>query len=140
MTQFTYRVRVPPRYAYWTILIDAQPTAFRARDREELLPTLYQLRRTNPTVDLRWFAHGRLWDSPEQAVWARRNLPKPAAKRGRDWRPGGTHKDPRARFARKRNGRVRKGERPKSATPKSVTPPERRKVGSVRREPRKPRK
>ena len=31
---------MPPRFAYWTILIDDNPTAFRARDAEELLPTL----------------------------------------------------------------------------------------------------
>src|SRR5438874_8736653 len=47
---------MPPRFAYWTILIDDKPTAFRARDREELVPTFVQLRRTNPHVSLRWFA------------------------------------------------------------------------------------
>ncbi len=31
---------MPPRFAYWTILIENTPTAFRARDREELLPNL----------------------------------------------------------------------------------------------------
>jgi hypothetical protein len=87
---------VPPRYAYWTILIDHRPTAFRARDREELMPTLVQLRRTNPNVEMKWFARGRLWDTPEQAQWAARNMPA-RAKRGKDWRPGGQHKDPRAR-------------------------------------------
>ena len=56
---------MPPRFAYWTILIDGKPTAFRARDREELLPTLNQLKRTNTDVAMKWFAHGRLWDSPE---------------------------------------------------------------------------
>ncbi|MGE0702318.1 MAG: hypothetical protein AB7F99_02945 [Vicinamibacterales bacterium] len=97
---------MPPRYAYWTILIDATPTAFRARDREELLPTLHQLRRTNPNVELKWFANGRLWDTPEQAQWARRNMSKAKPEgRGREWRPGGTHKDPRARFAKKRDAR-----------------------------------
>jgi hypothetical protein len=87
---------VPPRYAYWTILIDNAPTAFRARDREELQPTVTQLRRTNKNVDVRWFARGRLWDSPEQAQWAAKN--PLTEKRGRDWRPGGNHQDPRARF------------------------------------------
>ena len=56
---------MPPRYAYWTILIDNKPTAFRAREKEELLPTLTQLRRTNKDVVMKWFARGRLWDSPE---------------------------------------------------------------------------
>ena len=63
---------MPPRYAYWTILIDHKPTAFRARDREDLLPTLYQLRRKNADVVMKWFARGRLWESPAQAELERR--------------------------------------------------------------------
>jgi hypothetical protein len=92
---------VPPRYAFWTILIDDRPTAFRARDQAELLPTLHQLRRTNPNARLKWFARGKLWDSPEQALWAAAHAPKPSDRRGRDWRPGGQHKDPRARHSSK---------------------------------------
>ncbi|MGE5243907.1 MAG: hypothetical protein ACM3SQ_06745 [Betaproteobacteria bacterium] len=88
---------MPPRYAFWTILIDDGSTAFRARERAELLPTLAQLRRTNKNVEMRWFARGRLWTSPEEERAARQR-PKPAQKRGRDWRPGGEHKDPRAHF------------------------------------------
>jgi hypothetical protein len=91
---------VPPRYAYWTILIDNQPTAFRAKDRDELLPTLNQLKRKSPTAEMKWFARGKLWDSPEQAQWAGRNMPAPA--RSRDWRPGGEHKDPRARWDKRK--------------------------------------
>jgi len=101
---------VPPRYAFWTILIDRQPTAFRAREREELLPTLAQLRRTNDDVILKWFSRGRLWESPEDertAQVARKE------QRGREWRPGGQHKDPRARFQKRRGpkgpGRKRRG-------------------------------
>ena len=86
---------MPPRFAYWTILIDNRPTAFRAREQADLLPTLHQLKRTNPNAEMKWFARGKLWDTPEQAQWARTNLPKPAERRGRDWRPGGTHADPR---------------------------------------------
>jgi hypothetical protein len=101
---------VPPRFAYWTILIDHKPTAFRAREREELLPTLHQLRRKNTDVLMKWFARGRLWESreEEQSAWqarqARPKVRKPvgAAARGRDWRPGGQHKDPRARFRRRK--------------------------------------
>jgi hypothetical protein len=58
---------MPPRYAYWTILIDNAPTAFRAREQSELLPTLQQLRRTNKNVVMKWFAKGRVWESPEEA-------------------------------------------------------------------------
>jgi hypothetical protein len=115
---------MPPRFAYWTILIDNTPTAFRARDRDELLPTLTQLKRTNERVELKWFAQGRLWESPEaqRESWRK---PKPAVeRRDRDWRPGGAHKDPRARFdkaARRRTGRE---ERTNWNAPKS-SPPDR---------------
>jgi hypothetical protein len=107
---------VPPRYAYWTILIDEKPTAFRAREREELLPTLVQLQRKSPNVTMRWFARGKLWESREaerddfqrqrHAASApkepRGDRPPAAERRGSDWRPGGAHKDPRDRF-KKRN-------------------------------------
>jgi hypothetical protein len=93
---------MPPRFAYWTILIDGQPTAFRARDQRELLPTFHQLKRTNKDVLLRWFARGRLWESQQQDWDARRQRKGPPGdRRGREWRPGGQHKDPRARFDRK---------------------------------------
>ena len=88
---------MPPRFVYWTILIDNQPTAFRALQREDLLPTLTQLRRTNKEVTVKYFSHGRLWDSQEQAREGQRR-PEGDEKRGRDWRPGGKHQDPRARF------------------------------------------
>jgi hypothetical protein len=102
---------VPPRYAFWTILIDQQPTAFRAAHQEDLLPTLRQLQRTNRDVVMKWFARGRIWDTPEQAQWALRAVEPPRERRGRDWRPGGAHKDPRDRFkkpAAKRGGFKRK--------------------------------
>jgi hypothetical protein len=89
---------MPPRYAYWTILIDQKPTAFRARDREELLPTFNQLKRTSSDVVMKWFARGRVWESPEAERAARRTPKAPREQRGRDWRPGGLHKDPRSRF------------------------------------------
>jgi len=105
---------MPPRYAYWTILIDDKPTAFRAREREELQPTFAQLQRKNTNVTLRWFARGKLWESreAEQADFQqqrraaleprdRRDRPAAPERRGSDWRPGGTHKDPRDRFKKK---------------------------------------
>ena len=97
---------MPPRFAYWTILIDNKPTAFRAREREELLPTFNQLRRKNADVVMRWFARGRLWESPD-AERAAQRAPKPRFEgRDRDWRPGGEHKDPRARFTKKAGSRA----------------------------------
>jgi len=95
---------MPPRFAYWTILIDNTATAFRAQHADDLLPTLVQLRRTNKDVVMKWFARGRMWESPEAARAALRK-PKVSEKRGRDWRPGGRHKDPRARFDRRTTDR-----------------------------------
>src|SRR5258708_26455701 len=97
---------VPPRYAYWTILIDDKPTALRAREREELQPTLVQLQRKNANVTMRWFARGKLWASREAehedfqlhkhaaAAARERRVERPegAQRRGSDWRPGGAHK------------------------------------------------
>jgi hypothetical protein len=116
---------VPPRFAYWTILIDNKPTAFRARDREELLPTLGQLRRRNADVVMRYFARGRLWDSPEQAEWAARHVAASTERRPKGWRPGGDHRDPRARFD-KRRARSRPGPPLKASGPDTKSPGERR--------------
>src|SRR4051794_19509886 len=105
---------MPPRYAYWTILIDDKPTAFRAREREELLPTFHQLQRKSTNVTMKWFARDRLWESREDerddfqrrkraaaAPFDRAARPALGEKRGGDWRPGGAHKDPRDRFKKK---------------------------------------
>ena len=92
---------MPPRFAYWTILIDGKPTAFRSRDQQELLPTITQLKRTNQDVVMKWFARGRLWESPEAERAAERPPAYTGEKRGADWRPGGAHKDPRDRFKKK---------------------------------------
>jgi hypothetical protein len=96
---------MPPRFVFWTILIDGQPTAFRAAHREELQPTFAQLKRTNTNVVMKWFARGQLWDTPEQAQWAARNVGTPREKRDRDWRPGGEHRDPRAPRDHRKNRR-----------------------------------
>jgi len=92
---------MPPRYAYWTILIDKKATAFRAREREELLPTFHQLKRKNADVVMKWYARGRLWESPIEAQAALRAPNPPAEKRGAGWRPGGEHRDPRERFKKR---------------------------------------
>src|SRR5436190_1018915 len=106
---------MPPRYAYWTILIDGKATAFRAKESEELLPTLNQLRRKNDDVALRYFSRGKLWDSPEQAEWAAKSAGGYGEKRGDDCRPGATHKDTRARFDKKRKGTKPAGDKPAAA-------------------------
>jgi hypothetical protein len=78
---------MPPRFAYWTILIDNGPTAFRAREAAELLPTLNQLKRTNANVVMKWFSGGRVWDSPADAERARRRPPQKRPDRVRTGRP-----------------------------------------------------
>jgi len=87
---------MPPRYSYWTIIADGLPTAFRAADRDELLPTFARIKHKHPDAELKWFARGRLWDAPESARPASRppsgpsDRSRPATPRGRDWR----HKAP----------------------------------------------
>jgi hypothetical protein len=99
---------MPPRYAFWTILIDGKATAFRAREKEELLPTFQQLKRTNKDVVFKWFARGRLWETPEESQAALRAPRVVPEKRGGAWRPGGTHADPRERFKKKSGARSHK--------------------------------
>ena len=118
---------MPPRYTYWTIIAGDLPTAFRAADRDELLPTFQRIRQKHPDAQMKWFARGKLWDSPEAARVRRdenrggdrrgRPLdrdhphqpsdhgrrggssgPPETEKRGHDWRPGGEHRDPRQKF------------------------------------------
>jgi hypothetical protein len=134
---------MPPRYAYWTILAGGLPTAFRATDREDLLPTFQRIREKHPDAEMKWFARGKLWASPEEARekgtreghdrGERREgssrqgaAGKRPEGRGRDWRPGGEHRDPRQkykdakkarnlerradRFARKEGGRRPSGD------------------------------
>ena len=109
---------MPPRFAYWTIILDGEATAFRAKDQAELLPTFNRMKQKNAGAMMKWFSQGTLWDSPEQAKAEREKAafrrPKPEARtlapapapaaprtqdrRGREWRPGGEHKDPRDKY------------------------------------------
>jgi len=85
-------------HAFWVILAGAVPTAFRSPKREDLLPTLHQLQRKQPDVTLQWFDRGKLWESPEAARAALLAKQPQFPDRKSDWRPGGSHKDPRARY------------------------------------------
>lgn len=100
---------MPPRFAYWTIIAGGLPTSFRASEREDLAPTLRRLQARHPDAVLKWFARGKLWSSPEEAL-ADRAKPAP---RGPGWRPGGEHRDPRAKFAeaKKQRNQDRRAER-----------------------------
>jgi hypothetical protein len=98
---------MPPRYAYWTIIAGGLPTAFRTADRDELLPTFRRIKEKHADAELKYFARGKLWSSPEEArraAEARRttsNHRHPSTSesaRGRNWRPGGEHRDPRQKF------------------------------------------
>jgi hypothetical protein len=150
---------MPPRFAYWTIILDGTPTSFRTKEREEILPLFNQLHAKNPAAQLKWFSGGTLWDSREQAREARelekvrrfreerdreakgrregaedplaefrrqhgrppdgsdQRVPEPSdrsagtdapprprgdrpqgERRGKDWRPGGEHRDPRDKY------------------------------------------
>jgi 23S rRNA pseudouridine2605 synthase len=106
---------VPPRFAYWTILVGGLPTAFRAAERAELLPTFKRLQEKHPDAVMQWFSRGKLWESPEaarEAHWRQRREDRPRD-RGRDWRPGGEHRDPRQKYidAKKARNQDRRKER-----------------------------
>ena len=58
---------MPPRFSYWTIIAGGLPTAFRAADREELLPTFTRLKEKQPDAEMKWLARGKLWASPDEA-------------------------------------------------------------------------
>jgi hypothetical protein len=112
---------MPPRYAYWTIIAGGLPTAFRMTEREELLPTFRRIKQRHPDAEMKYFARGRLWGSPVEArveserlqaeANARRGMRAPS--RGRAWRPGGEHQDPRQKFkdAKKVRNQDRRQER-----------------------------
>jgi hypothetical protein len=87
---------MPPRHAYWTIILEGKPTAFRTHTRDELLPTFKQLQARHSDIQMKWFARGRLWESPDEERAAARR--RGEERRGPSWRPGGSHEDPRERF------------------------------------------
>jgi hypothetical protein len=79
-----------------------------------LLPTFKRIKEKHPDAEMKYFARGRLWASPDEvrqaAEVARRRRQTP---RGRDWRPGGEHRDPRQRFkdAKKARNQQRRRQR-----------------------------
>src|SRR4051812_15050603 len=112
---------MPPRFSYWTIIAGGLPTAFRAAEREELLPTFTRLKEKQPDAEMKWFARGKLWASPEAASQDNRDRARGTPRRddaggkdrhrdraprsdgtrdvrGKDWRPGGEHSDPRQKY------------------------------------------
>jgi hypothetical protein len=125
---------MPPRFTYWTIILDGKPTAFRSAERDQLLPTLKQLQSKNPAAVLKWFAHGRLWESPEE-VWQVKLKAREAAReateerRSRSWRPGGEHKDPREKFKKETFQARRRRDKKAANLAGEARPPSRERFG-----------
>jgi len=101
---------MPPRFAYWTILAGGLPTAFRTSTREELLPTFHQLKKKYPDAEMKWFAKGKLWESPEDVQLAtnKRSNTTSGTVKGKEWRPGGEHRDPSQRYKEAKTARNQK--------------------------------
>lgn len=74
---------MPPRYAYWTIIVDDQATAFRAGSLEDIMPTFNRLKEKQPSAKLMWFQSGKLWPSRVDA----REAMQMRGERGRDRDP-----------------------------------------------------
>ena len=146
---------MPPRYAYWTIIAGGLPTAFRASEREELLPTFQRIREKHPDAEMKWFARGKLWDSQEAARVrhddgrGRKSFGEKRGddkrdradqdKRGRDWRPGGEHRDPRQKFVdakKQQNAALRKERWERKNGPPREKPHGDPLRPAIRREPR----
>jgi len=116
---------MPPRHAYWTIILEGKPTAFRSHTSDELLPTLRQLQARHPDAVMKWFARGRLWTSPdEERQAATRRRTEPRERRPSDWRPGGAHVDPRDRFKVPRDEKRRRFVRRMRSDPPGPRPPD----------------
>ena len=118
------------QHAFWIIVDGQTPTSFRSRQREDLVPTLHQLQRKQPQVSLMWFERGRLWPSPTEARDALNMRRSSPTGRTRQWRPGGEHVDPRAKYDISRDqkrarfkARLGRDHRPDGDGPPSVPPP-----------------
>ncbi|HEY3159854.1 MAG TPA: hypothetical protein VGJ78_12910 [Vicinamibacterales bacterium] len=87
---------MPPRYAYWTIIAGGLPTAFRAADRDELLPTFQRIKGKHPDAQMKYFARGKLWESQDAARAAlRRGDDRRARPADRSARPPGSDRGAR---------------------------------------------
>jgi hypothetical protein len=109
---------MPPRHAYWTILVDEQPTAFRAALVEDLQPTFKRLKEKHPSARVVWFQNGKVWNSrldAQEAMRARGEM----GRRG-DVRQGGFRDRPRERRPEQADRRDPSGKlewKPKGSSP-----------------------
>lgn len=102
---------MPPRFAYWTILVDNRPTAFRAATIEDIMPTFNRLKEKQPTAVLRWFQQGQLWNTPLDAREALLKRREQGRKRGRP-RTASPGQSEKLTWTPKGEGEARKPARP----------------------------
>ena len=126
---------MPPRFAYWTIIVEGKPTAFRAQDRDELVPTFKQLQSKHPDAVMMWFARGRLWPSPEDARGRAPQRSRAAEQGVAAWwrasRSARALRDPRDEKRRRFAERMRRDAREGSGEPESKGPEWRPKPASA---------
>ena len=123
---------MPPRYAYWTILVDDQPTAFRAGAREDLLPTFNRLKEKHASATMMWFQNGKLWPSrldAQEAMRARGEM----GRRG-DAQQGGRFRDRSSSPQARKPASPRSSERPEWS-PKPSSPQYRKSASPQARKP-----
>ena len=100
---------MPPRYAYWTIIIDGQPTAFRSGTQEELMPTFKRLKAKNDSAVMMWWQNGKLWPSridAQEMMRARGEM----GRRGDDRQAGSGFRDRERKPTRERSAWTPRGE------------------------------
>ncbi len=106
---------MPPRYAYWTIIVDDQPTAFRSGSQEDLMPTFKRLQQRNASAKMMWWQNGKLWDSridAQEAMRARGEMGRRGDERqaggfrDRERAPRSTERRPSARDQRNPSGKL----------------------------------
>jgi hypothetical protein len=136
---------MPPRYAYWTILVGDQPTAFRAGSQEDLMPTFKRLQAKHADARMLWFQNGKLWPSridAQEAMRARgemgrRGDDRQLARRSSSEIGSGFRSRDRAIKPRTRDSRSSPGERPKWSA-KPAGPSAFAKAPADKQAPRKP--
>jgi len=109
---------VPPRYVYWTIIVDGQPTAFRSGSLEDIMPTFNRLKEKQPSAELKWFQNGQLWPSRHDA----QDFMRARGERGRAKDPRQSDPDnpkPERAWNAKPEWKTRSSFRPKPYTPKA---------------------
>jgi hypothetical protein len=132
---------MPPRYAYWTILVDDQPTAFRSASQEELMPTFNRLQQKHASAKMMWWQNGKLWNSrldAQEAMRARGEIGRsrdvrqpalserrPTASDGRRESKGGRYSDRAPSASERREERGPSGKldwKPKGSASSHIAP------------------